>query len=144
MSHYGLRRVRVTREVPAERGPGFGFRTFLDAALPASRGLRAPEDPSSGFVPGRERRASGVDVGETLAHFVAPRALDLGLGKADAVEELKREDGALLVRKGLGVLEELVGSSAHAQEHRSAPRAPPADAALGTARRKRGAEPAAE
>ena len=107
--------ARVSREIPEERGASFGLRTLFDAELPAGHALLAGEDACLGLVPGREPRAPGVDVGETLAHFVAPRALDLGLGLADAVEELERKDGALLVGKRLCILEELVGSPAHAE-----------------------------
>lgn len=77
--------------------------------------LLASEDPLPGFVPRRERGAAGIDVLETPPHLLAPCAFDLGLGLAHAVEELEREDCALLVRKPLGVLEELVGSLTHAK-----------------------------
>jgi hypothetical protein len=85
-----LSSVWVSCEVPEERGSSLSFCTLLDAELPASHGLFASENPLASFAPRYELRAAGVDVGKALLHFIMPSALNLGLGFANAVEELER------------------------------------------------------
>jgi len=97
--------ARAAPQIPEERRPRFGLRPLFDAELPARHALLSREDAMLGFVPRRERRPPGVDVGKAPPHLIAPRTLDLGFGLAHAVEELEREDGALLGRECLRILE---------------------------------------
>jgi len=99
-----FRRAWVARQVPKERGTSLSLRTLLDAELPADPESLAGEDASPGLIPSRERRAPAVDVGETLLHLVAPRALDLGFWLADAVEKLESEECTLFLWKRLSLL----------------------------------------